>query len=554
MRTKYLRTKYLSTSLLLLALTFNVTNASIYYVSNSSGNDKLDGQSEAGAWKTISKVNSVKLRPGDSVMFRRGDVWRETLVVSSSGTQGDWIVYSAYGSGNSPKILGSEKAANWIDKGRGIWQATDALSDPFSAGRYGSEIFFENNDGTVSWGVHKKSASECLQQYDWTYEGGKISVFSATDPSKLYRSVEVPQRKNSIMLNNKDFLRISNLDLFYLTEAAMAYRPHMLVQQKGLIVENCRIAYISVKDSELGYGIDAAYSDMIVRGCEIHNCGRRGISFHLYGSINLKNVLIENNIFHDGFHTTGPDFSVGSTSRYISRINGVIIRRNLFYDPPATSANTNHIFLQNYRHDPGDASIDNIFIYSNIFIAPSEGAIQMEGTQGVFIYNNTFYEHNSTRAETIGHVWVDNNNSKVIVKNNIFYSSLASDENGCGVELFIRAGQDPSKIVADHNLYYRINNHLRIIEKESTDTYYMDGLENVRKAMGWELNSPVPADPLFESPGTRNFRLKPGSPAIGKGVFLNLPFDFYGNPYNPVLPSLGACEFNQAKSFIPSKK
>ncbi len=527
-----------------------------YYVSSSTGseNGSKNGKSETTAWKTLAKVNSSSFLPGDSIFLKRGDVWRETLIIPSAGAQGAYLFFGSYGKGPNPRILGSEPALKWKKLEANLWSSEASFNDPYSSGRYGSEIFFENKDSTITWGVHKPSAGECRAEYDWTYSSGRLVIFSTADPSARYISVEAPQRKNAINLNDKNFLHIKGIDLFYVTEAAVSYKSKPQRSQKGLIIENSEIAFVSVKDSELGYGIDAAYSDMIVRGCEIHNCGRRGISFHIYGSLNLTNVLIENNYFHDGFHTTGPDFSVGSKSVYISKINGVIVRRNLFYDPPLSRANTNHIFIQNYRFAEGDASIMNIYIYSNIFVSPSEGSVQMEGTQSVYIYNNTFFNHNSTRSETISHVWVDNHNSLIEVKNNIFYSDLKSDNNGSGVELFVRAGQDQTKIVSDYNLYYRINNNLRIIEKEYSGTWYMNSLAAIRSDTGWEKHSPTPADPLFTDASKHNFNLMPGSPAIGKGISLNLPFDFYGRSYDPINPSIGACEFGQNKHLSPSKK
>ena len=540
--------------LLITALHFETISAVKYFVSSSSGNDSRDGRTEATAWKTLVKVNKKSFQPGDSIFLKRGDIWRETLKVPSSGTQQAFIFFTTYGSGSNPEILGSEPALKWTNQGGSLWKSDASFTDPYSVGRNGAEIFILEKNGSVSWGVNNKTTGECTSDYDWTYSSGKILIYSPTDPSERFASVEVPQRPNAVVLNENNFLRFDGIDLYFVAEAALAHGGKIIMSQKGLIIENCKIGYISVKDSEMGYGIDASYSDMIVRGCEIHDCGRRAISFHIYGRINLSNVLIENNYFHDGFHTTGPDFSVGSSGFYLSHINGVIIRRNTFFDPPHSHAKSDQIFIQNYRYIDPNSSISNIFIYSNIFISPSIASIQMEGSQSVFIYNNTFYNHNSERAESIAHVWVDRHNSHVEVKNNIFYSDLSSDKNGSGVELFVRDGQNPEKVDSDHNLYYRIKKSLRIVEKEYVDTYYTGDLPAISKKYGWEKNSPPPADPHFADPGKNNFELIAGSPAIGKGDNLNLPFDFLGKPFNAVKPSIGACEFYPQNSVIPSKK
>jgi len=107
---------------------------STYYVDATGGSDSNDGLSEANAWKTISKVNSSSFNPGDSILFKRGEVWREQLTIPSSGSSGNPITFGAYGSGDNPLILGS-----------------DDYDDTSKWSRYDSqnvihEAYFENND------------------------------------------------------------------------------------------------------------------------------------------------------------------------------------------------------------------------------------------------------------------------------------------------------------------------------------------------------------------------------------------------------------------------
>lgn len=78
-----------------------------YYVSNA-GNDALDGLSPINAWRTIAKVNATSFVPGDKIGFKKGDVWRETLIVPS-----DNIQFGAYGSGANPIIDGTEIITDW---------------------------------------------------------------------------------------------------------------------------------------------------------------------------------------------------------------------------------------------------------------------------------------------------------------------------------------------------------------------------------------------------------------------------------------------------------
>jgi aryl-phospho-beta-D-glucosidase BglC (GH1 family) len=61
----------------------STAGATTFYVDASNGNDRNDGLSPETAWKTIAKMNGTVLRPGDPVLFKRGEVWREKLVIKN---------------------------------------------------------------------------------------------------------------------------------------------------------------------------------------------------------------------------------------------------------------------------------------------------------------------------------------------------------------------------------------------------------------------------------------------------------------------------------------
>ncbi len=50
-------------------------NATNYYVSNT-GNDGAAGTSTGAAWQTIAKVNASSFSPGDSILFKCGELLR----------------------------------------------------------------------------------------------------------------------------------------------------------------------------------------------------------------------------------------------------------------------------------------------------------------------------------------------------------------------------------------------------------------------------------------------------------------------------------------------
>lgn len=82
----------------------------VYYVDATNGNDQNNGLSEATAWKTINKVNNSSFLPGDTILFKRGEIWYEMLDVNWSGTDGSPITFGVYGTGNRPIISGATKS------------------------------------------------------------------------------------------------------------------------------------------------------------------------------------------------------------------------------------------------------------------------------------------------------------------------------------------------------------------------------------------------------------------------------------------------------------
>lgn len=83
-----------------------------YYVS-AAGSDSNSGTSSTTPWKSLTKVNSVVLAPGDTVTFRRGDTWTGGIVTAQSGTATAPITLNGYGTGNTPTFTGG-KSGNCI--------------------------------------------------------------------------------------------------------------------------------------------------------------------------------------------------------------------------------------------------------------------------------------------------------------------------------------------------------------------------------------------------------------------------------------------------------
>lgn len=144
-------------------------SATTYYVSASAGDDSKDGLTTATAWKSIAKVNAATFAAGDQVLFNRGDIWRESLIVPSSGASGNPIKFDAYGSGEAPTITGSLDlpSASWTLDSGNIWKAS-ITSTSFNY------ILFS---GSV-WGLkHTNGKSACVAPYDFYFASNALYVY-----------------------------------------------------------------------------------------------------------------------------------------------------------------------------------------------------------------------------------------------------------------------------------------------------------------------------------------------------------------------------------------
>jgi hypothetical protein len=111
-----------------------------YYVS-TSGDDGADGLSENTPVKTLAHAALLPVQPGDRVLFKCGDLWRnEMLTIRASGEECNHIVYGSYPSAceEQPLFSGSYPITGWTLGNDGLWVAD--LSGGDNAGHFPNGI------------------------------------------------------------------------------------------------------------------------------------------------------------------------------------------------------------------------------------------------------------------------------------------------------------------------------------------------------------------------------------------------------------------------------
>lgn len=186
-------------SLIFLALS-SFAVATDYYVKNG-GNDLDSGTSDATAWSTIEKINSsfATFKPGDRILFRRGDVFYGKLIISRSGSSGSPITIGAYGTGDKPVITGFTLVESWTNEGNGIYSAPLAAESQtnmvvingiqYAMGRWPDNNYniFESassnisiTDAELGSEVNWKGAEAAIRKNDWSLDRCQITAQSGT--------------------------------------------------------------------------------------------------------------------------------------------------------------------------------------------------------------------------------------------------------------------------------------------------------------------------------------------------------------------------------------
>jgi hypothetical protein len=112
-------------------------NLKKWYFDSDVGTDFNGGHSSDLPLQTMAHLRSLlandSIDPGDTVFFKKGAVWSDAslnFVAANSGTYGNEIVFTSYGSGNKPVFKGTIPITSYDSHVGNIWEKTiTALPD-----------------------------------------------------------------------------------------------------------------------------------------------------------------------------------------------------------------------------------------------------------------------------------------------------------------------------------------------------------------------------------------------------------------------------------------
>jgi len=483
-----------------------------YYVDASGGNDSNDGLSSSNAWKTISKVNSMSFSPGDSILFKRGEIWRrETLIIDDSGNSTDYITFGAYGSGEKPIISGADLVTGWINEGANIWYAS--LTPKSSLDLEPHLVYIDGVRGT-----NQSSKTALSQEYDWYWSNNVLYIYAPSDPDILYKSVEALFKTqweyrhaiDASQKKNKDYVIIRDLQIEN-ADIAIRYSFNFIITNltieardtRGIDIHYCENVTISHNKITTPSDNFPAQTDGIFAHANCNNTYE-----HNYIVINNLNpdehcdciqmyYEIDATVRYNRLEQHTPK-GANSQGLYCTYSNGTfLVHHNIIYLPNSTSSLLGVYELEGVAPTPGNLELVAL---NNIVKGKSWNVFRTD-TPNVVSKNNIF-------INTDGHTcsWFSNGVSDYSkINNNIYYSD---------------------------GLYYIISGG-----KEFSFTEW--------QKLGADLNS-FNEYPVLDE----NFRPTSNSRAIDNGTDVGLTQDFEGNfiPQDGnndgvAVPDIGAYEY-----------
>jgi hypothetical protein len=521
-----------------------------YYISSSEGDDNNEG-TIVSPWKTLTKISSLGLLPGDTVYFKKGDRFNGHFTVNGSGAAEAPIVITSYGNSEKPVITGEVGAEN--------------------GGDYQEAIYVENNDNIVFEGLeihnertNTRAGIDDVDAYGlFIYNSGTEVMRNFVFRNMVFKNVYAVKEMN----DPDDFngLEVAAVRIASTKNTVEGQEKNI----RDVLMENCYFTdlqrlgvHIKHAGGAAGIGNDSINRNMnlVFRNNEFHFTGGTCIL-----PTNTYNCLIEDNLFnHPGADTDSRMPNRGS-SVWTWRCRNTIIQRNFCLSARGyLDSHGIHIDHENI----------NIFVQYNYMEDCEGGFVEILGgnVKAVYRFNisvNDGWRNNPNWKNSNHTIWINQNasgnqthycdssyiyNNTIIIdsaystaidinaKNTFIYNNIFSAVNGGeigGKQVVIKNNNTP--LFMSNNLYF--GNVANTFKNYDAD----------------EVNG----NPDFDENRDKNwekFELKKGSPGIdtgipkngpvfslaGQGIFKDIPayaeVDFYGNPIDMIegTPNIGA--------------
>ena len=470
-----------------------VPGGTAYYV-DPAGDDSNSGTSSATPWRTVARVNSANLQPGDVVYFKTGGLWRETLKPAAGGVAGAPITFAGYGTGPRPIISGSDLVSGWQLYSGAIYVA------PLSTEAH--NVFV---DGGPGWGLTAAGSLGAMTPGSFYWESGSLYVELADKSDPAAHTVEAATRvygyetdtgscsaMSYIKIDGLQFERTGGYGIYFHCYAGPPYLT-------GIVIENN-----VVTQTGTGQVDEGQYYNGIMILNEPYSSANNGAAPQ----------ILNNMVSFAGGH--GNDINVqGSDDAYIADNNvsewhhngidvkdsiGVVERQNASHDQPNRGAG----FYCEAQYKPGGSAVK----FEQNFAYNVSNGIQVSVDCAGTVYNSSIY------------------NSGVGIYFGPSALTLTAENNAMNQTLSALRSDGSGTISLENYNDFGVSPLFQIGSTIYTFAQWL-GLGGHSKDLA--------LDPLWVDPAAADFNLQSASPCINTGTYVGLP-------YNGSAPDMGAIE------------
>ncbi len=393
---------------------------STYYITNQ-GNNTNDGLSPVsdgyghGPWSTLAKVqeeaDNGTFEPGNRILLKKGDTWDEQIVFTGSGSEGNPVTISSYGSGTTAPVIdaGTANYALWL-KGSNV----TVSKIRFQGGQFDHSKLVQEKGGLITVLPNGRRSASVTQfaGYDATYvnddditEGNNITIDNCTFIDSNIRGIQLDYVSGALVDNCifENILADNSTPGQTMYSVYVHHAQNTLVRNSLFYSSTSGVGGAPVGTAEFGFGFHPA----TVNGAEYR-------SFYHAENTTIENNVISytdaNGIFIGGIDTLVQNNYIHHTGRIegmgLMVVNGIrpVIRWNVVHHNNMCETAPGTYQACDYPYAPGEHPNDSQgiymsegnyygLLYGNITYSNAGPGLSAIG-EGCKIYNNVVYNNN----------------------------------------------------------------------------------------------------------------------------------------------------------------
>jgi hypothetical protein len=374
---------------------------------SATGNNRNDGLSEAKAWNSISKLDTVTLQAGDRLLFEGGKTFAGTVNIRPAGSAEQPIEVTSYGNGKATIDGGAGSAIRLLNTRyvNVINIATKGLGRK-DGNNQGDGVYVYNSPfvnlrhvdatGFQRAGIHIFNSSDVDVSYAHAYTNGFAGIYSSGNSTLRNKNIFV--RDSRVIDNPGDptitgnhsgngifFIMTSNSLIEYSEAARNGYDQSKTIPNGPVgiwtaLSDHITIQYCISHDNDSpgadggGFDLDGGTTDSVIQYSYTYNNKNYGYLFWEFGGGGIRNNTMRYNISNND---RGEGFLIGA------------------HGPSPISDNqiyNNTVFNTKYnavRYGGGD--VTNIYFRNNVFIGP--GDMELVHKHAGFRFEGNAYHH-----------------------------------------------------------------------------------------------------------------------------------------------------------------